>query len=113
MSFEEDIKSWVTLDNKIKQINEEVRGLREKRNNLTLSINTFVESNDLKHATVQISDGKLKFQSVKVTQPLTLKYVKECLNDCIGNEEQVNTIMEHIKTNRESKYVEEIKRFYN
>ena len=100
MSFEEDIKSWVTLDNKIKQINEEVRGLREKRNNLTLSINTFVESNDLKHATVQISDGKLKFQSVKVNKLIT-EICKRMSKHCIGNEEQVNTIMEHIKTNRE------------
>ena len=87
--------------------------MREQRNNLSLSINPYVESNDLKHATVQISDGKLKFQSVKVTQPLTLKYVKECLSDCIGNEDQVNAIMSHIKSNRDSKYVEDIKRFYN
>lgn len=113
MSFEEDIKKWVTVDNQIKKLNEEAKTLREQRSNLTLSINTYVESNDLKHATVQISDGRLKFQSVKVTQPLTLKYVKECLNDCIGNEEQVSTIMSHIKSNRESKYVDEVKRFYS
>lgn len=113
MSFEEDIKKWVTVDNQIKKLNEEAKTLREQRSNLTLSINTYVESNDLKHATVQISDGRLKFQSVKVTQPLTLKYVKECLNDCIGNEEQVSAIMSHIKSNRESKYVDEVKRFYS
>lgn len=113
MSFEEDIKKWVTVDNEIKKLNEEAKTLREQRSNLTLSINTYVESNDLKHATVKISDGRLKFQSVKVTQPLTLKYVKECLNDCIGNEEQVSAIMSHIKSNRDSKYVDEVKRFYS
>ena len=113
MSFEDNIKQWVTIDNQIKQLNEQAKALRQQRSNLTESINTYVETTDLKHATVQISDGKLKFQSVKVTQPLTLKYVSECLLDCIGNEEQVKIIMKHIKTNRDSKYVEDIKRFYN
>ena len=113
MSFEENIKEWVTIDNKIKQLNEQTKALRKQRNNISESINMYVETNDLKHATVQISDGKLKFQSVKVTQPLTLKYVNECLLDCIGNEDQVKEIMKHIKTNRDSKYVEDIKRFYS
>ena len=113
MSFEENIKEWVTIDNKIKQLNEQTKALRQQRSSLSESINMYVETNDLKHATVQISDGKLKFQSVKVTQPLTLKYVNECLLDSIGDENKVKEIMQHIKTNRDSKYVEDIKRFYN
>jgi hypothetical protein len=112
MSFEESIKEWVTIDNKIKQLNEQCKLLRTTRNELTNKINNYVDENDLKHATVQISDGKLKFQSVKVTQPLTLKFIKECLDNCIQNESNVEKIINYIKENRKVEYIDDIKRFY-
>jgi carboxypeptidase C (cathepsin A) len=113
MSFEDSIKEWVSIDSKIRQHNEELREMRRRRTDLTQSVYNHVNDNNLNHATIQISDGKLKFQSVKVTQPITLKFIKKCLHDCIQNEEHVNTIMEHIKESRESKYIDDIKRFYN
>lgn len=113
MSFEESIKQWVTIDNKIKKLNEEAKELRQQRTSITKQINNYVEENDLKHATVQISDGKLKFQSVKVTQPLSLKFVKECLEDCIQNETSVEKIMNYIKERRNVEYVDDIRRFYS
>ena len=113
MSFEESIKKWVTVDNSIKELNSRIKELRSTKNELTEEINQFVNANDLKHATVKISDGQIKFNNVKVTKPLTVKFIKECLGDCISNEDSVNQIMDHIKESRESKYVEDIKRFYN
>lgn len=112
MSFEDSIKAWVSIDSKIKEYNEELRDLRQQRSDITQRVYDHVNDNNLNHATVQISDGKLKFQSVKVTQPITLKFIKQCLHNCIPNEEHVNSIMDHIKESRESKYVEDIKRYY-
>ena len=34
MSFEGQIQQWVSLDNQLKQLNEKVKDLRDKRNNL-------------------------------------------------------------------------------
>lgn len=113
MSFEESIKTWVSLDNKIKEHNENLRELRQQRNEISQHVYEHVNDKNLNHATVQISDGTLKFQSVKVTQPITLKFIKQCLMDCIANEEDVEKIMVHIKDSRESKYIEDIKRSYN
>ena len=72
----------------------------------------YAESNNLENAVIQISDGKLKFQNVKQTSPLTFKLVKEALEDCIDNEEHVAAIMKVIKNKRDSKYVYDIKRTY-
>ena len=36
-----------------------------------------------------------------------------CLSEIIKNEEQVTTIMNHIKESREIKYIPDIKRTYN
>jgi len=111
MSFEENIKKWVALDNQLKTLNEKTKQLRDDKNNLEEGIMTYVETNKLSNATVNISDGKLRFVSSKQTAPLTLKYVEDCLSKCIGNEDRVTQIMKVIKESREVKYSADIKRY--
>ena len=113
MSFENQIQQWVSLDNQLKQLNEKVKELRDKRNNLEDNITTYASENNLSNATVQISDGKLKFVNTKVPEPLTFKYLEKTLGEVIKNENQVKLIMEHIRQKREIKVVPEIKRFSN
>ena len=66
MSFENQIKQWVQLDNEIKLLNDRTKDLREKRNTLEKNITTYAASNNLSSSTVQISDGRLKFSNTKV-----------------------------------------------
>jgi hypothetical protein len=113
MSFENQIQQWVQLDNQLKQLNEKTRELREKRNILEGNITNYASSNNLSNATIQISDGRLKFANTKVQEPLTLKYLEKTLSEVIKNESQVSLIMEYIKQKRGVKLVPEIKRFSN
>jgi len=113
MSLEEHIKTWVSIDNQLKSVNEKAKLLRESKNNTEEVILDYVETKKMNNATVNISDGKLRFVSTKQTPPLTLKYVEECLTNCIKNESQVTLIMNHIKESRQVKYVQDIKRTYN
>jgi len=112
MNFEDDVKNWVMIDNKIKQQSETIKDLRNKRNHLTSKIFSYAEENNLENAVIEISDGKLKFQQSKQTSPLTFKFLEECLNECIQNEDQVKQIIKFVKSKREYKYVSDIKRFY-
>lgn len=111
MSFEENIKKWVALDNQIRSFTDKTKQLREEKNTMEEGIMTYVETNKLKNATINISDGKLRFVSTKQTAPLTLKYIEDCLGKCINNTGQVTQIMQIIKTSREVKYSEDIKRY--
>jgi hypothetical protein len=113
MSFENKLQQWVSIDNQMKDLNEQLRELRDRKNDLNESIAVHVENSNLSNATVQISDGKIRFVKVKDTQPLTFKYLESCLKEIIKNEEQVNKILEYVKNKREVKYVSEIKRIYN
>jgi len=113
MSFENQIQQWVQLDNQLKQLNEKTKELREKRNSLEEDITNYASTNNLSNATVQISDGKLKFINTKIAEPLTFKYLEKTLSEVIKNEAQVKLIMEHIKQKRTIKTVPEIKRFSN
>ena len=110
--FQKNIQEWVTVDNQIKTLNQEIKELRGNRNSLTNNIFTYAESNNLENAIIQITDGKLKFQNLKQTAPISFKLVKEVLNECIDNEEHVEAIITAIKNKRESKYTYDIKRTY-
>tara|TARA_B100000674_G_scaffold497712_1_gene532528 strand:- start:2479 stop:2823 length:345 start_codon:yes stop_codon:yes gene_type:complete len=112
MNFEEDVKNWVMIDNQIKQNSQKIKELRKTRNHLGTKIFSYAEENNLENAVIEISDGRLKFQQQKQTPPLTFKFLAECLNECIQNEEQVSQIIKFIKSKRDVKYVSEIKRFY-
>ena len=113
MSFENQIQQWVSLDNQLKQLNEKVKDLRDKRNNLEENITSYASENNLSNATVKISDGRLKFTNTKVQEPLTFKYLEKTLSEIIKNESQVKLILEHLKQKRSFKIVPEIKRFSN
>ena len=112
-TLETKIKRWVELDNKIKETSEEVRDIRTEKSVINDEIIGIVESKQLEKATVNISDGKLKFITAKHTSPLTLTYIEKCLTELITNGKQVEQIMAYIKKNRETKTTMEIKRVYN
>ena len=112
MSFEENIQKWVSLDNQLRSLHDKTKQLREDKNNIENGIIKYVDTHNLQNSVVKISDGKLKFTMVKQTNPLTLKYVEECLGKCIKNPEQVKLIMNYIKESRNSKIIPDIKRFY-
>ena len=112
-TLETKIKRWVELDNKIKLTSDEVRDIRTEKSVINDEILEIVEEKQLSKATVNISDGKLKFVQSKHTAPLTLAYIEKCLSNLITNGNQVEQIMTYIKKNRETKTIMDIKRVYN
>ena len=112
MSLEHQIKEWVLADNQMRLYQEKIRSLREARNMLSDNILLFAKQNKLENATIQISDGRLRFQTVKITSPLTFKFIKQCLNECFADKKEVDQIITYIKQKREIQYKKDIKRFY-
>jgi len=112
-SFENNIKHWVNLDNQIKALNEKTRELREERSDLCTEILTYANDSNLGNATVEISDGKLKFATSRSTAPLTLRFIQTCLGDVISDQESVQKIMKYIKSKREVRTSSDIKRYYS
>ena len=111
MSFENKIQQWVQLDNQVKKLNEEIKQLREQRNNIESNLSTYAKTNNMVDKTFMVNNDKLKFVDTKVPEPLTFKYLEKTLGEIIKNESQVQVIMEHIKQKRAIKIVPEIKRF--
>mgnify|MGYP003974518923 CR=1 FL=1 len=112
MDLSQYIKEWVNYDNQIKLYSSKMKDLRVRKNQITENIFDYAEQNNLQNAVIEISDGKLKFQNIKQTSPLNFRFLEQCLNDCINNEQNVKDIIKYIKQKRETKYSNEIKRSY-
>lgn len=113
MNFEQTIQQWLLLDNQIKKYNENLKELRTKRENIEQKLSQHALNNNLMNSVIKTTDSKLKFVNTKITSPLTFKYIEKTLGEIIKNTEQVNTIVNYIKNNREHKVVPELKRYYN
>jgi hypothetical protein len=113
MNFEQTIQQWVLLDNQVKIYNEKLKELRNKRDNIEEKLSQHALNNNLTNSVIKITDGKIKFVNTKTTCPLTFKYLEKSLGEIIKNTEQVTSIINHVRNNRECKIVPELKRFYN
>ena len=111
--FTNMIKEWVTIDNELRELSLKSKSLREKKNNVNNNVINYIENNNLDNAIIKISDGTLKFNYTNISQPLTFKYINECLNDIINDKNQVETIINYIKNKRNVKSIMDIKRNYN
>tara|TARA_Y100000816_G_C25994767_1_gene519653 strand:- start:666 stop:1013 length:348 start_codon:yes stop_codon:yes gene_type:complete len=114
MSFEDNIKKWVYFDNKNKELNDQIKIIRNNKSLLTEKIINHVDENaSLQDAVVKISDGRLKFSQTKQTSPITLSFLESCLKDIIQDDENVKKIMDYIKSQRDTKIIQDIKRYYD
>jgi hypothetical protein len=111
--FDKQIQKWVEVDNKIKKINAELKSSRELKNDLETSIMTTVNNKKLLNTSLSLPDGKLRFVETKTTNPISLTFVEQCLNDLIPNKSQVQHILKYMKGKREIKINSEIKRYFN
>ena len=109
--FDTQIQKWVEVDNKIKKMNAELKSSREMKNELETSIMTTVNNRKLLNTSLSLPDGRLRFVETKTTNPISLTFVEQCLNELIPNKSQVQHILKYMKEKREIKINPEIKKF--
>ena len=111
MVLEENIKKWLILDNKIKELTNQLKSIRSEKNQYNNNIIEYISNNNLNNATIKIHDSKLKFIDNNYSQPLTYKFIYDTLNKYYQNEDKTIEIINYIKSQRQVKTIKEIKRF--
>lgn len=99
-NFYNNIKEWNNIDKKIQIIQQNLNELKLKKNNIKNNIISYVEDNNLNNTTIKVDNNQLRFINCKYAQPLTFKFLKQCLNDCIKDSEQADLLFEYIKDQR-------------
>ena len=112
MTLEEDIRQWIQLDNNIKQLNHEIKKIKSQKETYNNNILEHITSNNLNNAIVKFGNDKLRFMDTNYSQPLTYKFISECLYKYFDyDENKAVEIIQFIKSQRQIKIVKEIKRF--
>ena len=114
MSFQDNVIKYVLLDNEIKEHYVKLKKLREEKNIYNQKIINYIDTNNLEGATIKINDGRLNLSTLQQAQPLTFKYLENCFDKFFKNEPEISKLLiNFIKSERDIKYIKEIKRTYN
>ena len=103
--FIENIKLWVSYDNKIEDGNKKIKILRNEKVNISNKITSYMEKNNIQDTIINISDGQnIKYCEQNIACPLTFKFLEEVLNKYFQNDhEKVSEIISFVKANRQVK----------
>ena len=72
MSLEENIKKWVVIDNQHKKLNEQIKDVREIKNNLTHNIIEKFADKNLKSPVIKLSLIRLAKRRISPSLRITL-----------------------------------------
>ena len=111
--LQDEIKNWVSKDNEIKLLNERIQELRKNRDVYSNNILTYVETNNMYNNKVKISDSTLQFSSIKQQQTLSYRFLESCAQEYFLNNEKTKEFINFVKSKREAKFVNIIKRDYD
>tara|TARA_E500000178_G_C16736651_1_gene624071 strand:- start:209 stop:559 length:351 start_codon:yes stop_codon:yes gene_type:complete len=112
MTFEDNIRKWINLNNNIKESFQKIKHLKIEKEQCSDNILEYISENKLENATFKIGEGKLRIVEVNTPQPLTYKFMCECLCEYFNNDEElVQEILLFIKNKRNIKTNKELKSF--
>ena len=113
MSLEENIKKWVVLDNQQKKLNEQVKDLRDKKNDLKKNIITNFSEKNIKSPIIKISDGRLSLIETQHANVISFKFLLDSFKEYFDDEIEANKLLDFVKSKRTFTNVSSIKRIYN
>jgi septal ring factor EnvC (AmiA/AmiB activator) len=108
--FYKDLKEFYSLEKKQNVINEQLNNIKTEKNKVKLKIINYMVEKDISNKNIKIGNENLKLLQVKQIQPLTFKFLKDCLEECISNEDQINELISFIKSKRSIKEYLDIKK---
>lgn len=108
--FVENVQKWALYDRQLKIIAEKTRQIRTAKHDASKQIVEYMDTHNISHNKIELSDGELKIVEKKDYSPLTFSYIEESLAQIIPEKAHVDFIVEYLKTHREIKVTREIKR---
>lgn len=112
MSFSDNMKKWISIDDEIKLLNSQLREKRELRSQILGSLINYKTNNNLDGKIIKYNSENFKFTSYRQYQSVTYDFIKKCLAEIIDDKDYVDYVINYIKQKRVYKNVEDIKRFY-
>lgn len=112
-NFQNDIKKYVSIDNKIKSAQEVIKDLKKEKEQAADNILIYIKTNSIENVPINITGGKIKYAVSKTTAPMSKAYIKQRLAQYFKSESKAQEVVDFLYTDRETKEKETIKRIKN
>jgi len=100
--FQDNVRKWVLIDNKIKSAQEAIRILRKEKDATAKTIMEFMRKNKLVEEKINITGGNLGVAVSKRVVPINRAYIEKRLTEYFRNEAKAKEITEFIYSDREA-----------
>ena len=87
-TFQNRIREWVVIDNKINNYNKKLKTLRTTRNLLSQRTTNYMEENQQQDLVINIADGKLKLFENKKRGVPSMGFLRSSLLEYFQNDEE-------------------------
>jgi len=108
--FEDNIKRFVIIDNKIKSAKMAIKELEKEKKDASNNILIYIKTNSLEEAPINITGGRIKYFVSKSTSPMSKKYIQDRLEQYFKSKSKAEEIIDFLYSNRETTEYETIKR---
>jgi len=103
------IRSWIQIDNEISDLQNKIKGYREKKKKLTESLVEVIKTNEID--CFDINDGKLIYSKTKTKKAINKKTLLDALSNYFKEDiELAKEVSQHILNSREETVKENIRR---
>ena len=104
-----NVKSWISLDDKIKSLGKELKEARLEKKQITDLLLDTIKDNEID--CFDLAGGnKLIYKKTKTKKTLSKKHLLEAIKEFTKNEAQAKTMSEYILNSREDQVKENIRR---
>lgn len=98
--FISDISNYILVNNKINEINTQLKKQKEKRSSHEKKIIEFVQKNNMSSNRFNLNNNIISFTKQRQSPTISLKLLKEVLEETLKNQKYVDIILDNISKKR-------------
>jgi len=108
-SFKSNVKQWLNLDDKISDLQQRIRALKQQQKELTPIIVHFMNERQIEE--ISSSEGNIRFNVAKTRASLSNKRLQSTIGEYFNDDDKTKELIDHIMNNREIKETIKLKRY--
>ena len=108
-SFKSNVKQWLNLDDKISDLQQRIRALKQQQKELTPVIIHFMNERQIEE--ISSSEGNIRFNVAKTRASLSNKRLQSTIGAYFNDDDKTKELIDHIMNNREIKETIKLKRY--
>ena len=100
--LEKSLTSWANIDKRISQLNNDIKILKDKREQLGEILTVSLKENDLENKKFDFPhlERRIVFSDKTSQEGITYKYLHECFDEYFNDPQKSEELMNIIKKNR-------------